>query len=159
MLLYSIFSIKIQTLCVPFRWTRLTAYPISTAVSSTNWRVSSLMSLAPFNPLETVLVAIPSFFAMSLINDFNKNSRKPHRFFLVWLEKTSFSISCLKRGCKSFFHGLPDGDLVAEEYSILYQKNSYISQQIPNEEIVHWLTLPRRFAIIFSGKISNIFVI
>ena len=46
---------------------RLVAYPISTAVSKTICLNSSLISLAPFKPLETVLTDTPRRFAISLI--------------------------------------------------------------------------------------------
>ena len=60
-------SMNTQTLVVERERIFFVEYPISTAVSKTSCLVSSLMSLAPFNPLETVLTAMPRRSAMSLM--------------------------------------------------------------------------------------------
>ena len=56
-----------RKLAVFYFFDRLVAYPISTAVSKTICLNSSLISLAPFKPLETVLTDTPRRFAISLI--------------------------------------------------------------------------------------------
>ena len=58
---------EMATHCIILAWRVLWREEPGVLRSKTSWRVSSLISEAPFNPLDTVLTAMPKCSAMSLM--------------------------------------------------------------------------------------------